>query len=271
MDRFVALMRRYCIDYTCAHDTSVIPEIMSEDYVVHVSGMDLERDSGYLTAVGQIFDRFPALGLVVHELVTNGERLAMRFSEHGVAPAEGHLPAAWAGISTYRWDGTRLLECFVEQDFLAQWRQLRTGEVAPLESPHVDPWLSAAVGPTDSASETVAREWLLYGDLRNADDAVVDGSWHGDVAETPIEVGTVTVDDLFSAGDRVAFHVTQRGRYAGGLPGCDHAVGRPVTLRVSGLLTVRCGRVVAARSVTDRMGARTTLRAMNQEPRTASL
>ena len=46
MEPFVALMRRYCIDYTNSHDQSVCDEIMHPDYVVHISGLDLPRDVG---------------------------------------------------------------------------------------------------------------------------------------------------------------------------------------------------------------------------------
>src|SRR5882762_5325019 len=102
-------MRTYCIDYTNSHDLSVCDSIMEPDYVVHISGMALVRDESYKPAVETVFERFPNLGLVVHEFVTNGDRLAMRFSEHAAAP-EGAL-ACWAGISLYDWNGTRLTRC----------------------------------------------------------------------------------------------------------------------------------------------------------------
>ena len=41
MHPFVALMRRYCIDYTNTHDQSVCDSIMEPDYVVHIGGFDL--------------------------------------------------------------------------------------------------------------------------------------------------------------------------------------------------------------------------------------
>ncbi len=96
MDPFAALMRTYCIDYTNSHDLSVCDSIMEPDYVVRICGLALERDTAYKPSVEDVFRRFPALGLVVHELVTNGDRLAMRFSEHG-ATASG-VQACWAGI-----------------------------------------------------------------------------------------------------------------------------------------------------------------------------
>ena len=123
MEPFVALMRRYCIDYTNAHDQRVCEEIMHPDYVVHISQVDLPRDTLYEAAVRAIFDRCPGLGLAVHELVTNGDRLAMRFSEHARFPdEEGGRFAAWGGIGVYK--PTRSHGPFVHVDargFVARW------------------------------------------------------------------------------------------------------------------------------------------------------
>src|SRR6185295_11710274 len=197
MEPFVALMRRYCIDYTNSHDQSVCDEIMHPDYVVHISGFDLPRDAAYKPAVAQVFARFPGLGLQVHELVTNGERLAMRFSEHGASPEAGGRFAVWAGIGLYRWNGRQLLENFVEQDFLAQEAQLEGADPAPLEPPHLDPWIGTQSVPADARAEAVARAWLAEGDLRDARQAVIDGSWYEAMAASPLEVSAVTINDLF--------------------------------------------------------------------------
>jgi hypothetical protein len=260
VEPFVALMRRYCIDYTNSHDQSVCDEIMHPDYVVHISGFDLPRDAAYKPAVAQVFARFPGLGLQVHELVTNGDRLAMRFSEHGACPDAGGRLAVWGGIGVYRWNGRQLLENFVEQDFVAQEAQLAGADPAPLEPPHPDPWLGTRAVAADPAAEAVARAWLGKGDLRDARDAVIDGSWYEPLAPSPIEVAEVAVDDLFSAGDRVAFHVTQLGVYRGGVAGAPDALrGRSAVLRCAGLARVAGGAVVEVRAVTDRLGLRTGL------------
>jgi hypothetical protein len=257
MEPFVALMRRYCIDYTNRHDQSVCDEIMEPEYVVHIAGMHLPRDAAYKPAVTAVFARFPGLQIQVHEFVTNGERLAMRFSEHGAASDAGGRLAAWGGIGLYRWNGRRLLENFVEQDFLAQEAQLATGESAPLESPHLDPWVSTRAEPSSPEADGIVRSWLDKGDLRNAASVVIDGSWYGGPAESPIEVQSVAINDLFSAGARVAFHVSQRGSYRGGLTGVDASfVDRDTTLRCVGLARVQDGEVREVRVITDRFGAR---------------
>jgi hypothetical protein len=261
MEPFVALMRRYCIDYTNSHDQSVCDEIMHPGYVVHIAQADLPRDLLYKPAVAAVFERFPGLGLVVHEFVTNGDRLAMRFSEHGAAPAEAGRYAVWGGIGVYRWNGEQLVENFVEQDFFAQQAQL-SGSVpaAPLEPPHLDPWVGTRAEPANPEALKIAREWLERGDLREAPRAIVDSSWYEDLAPSPIEVESVAINDLFSAGDRVAFHVSQRGRYVGGLPGVDSALeGEPARLDCAGLVSVSKGRVESVRVVTDRLGTARTL------------
>ncbi len=260
MEPFVALMRRYCIDYTNSHDQSICDEIMHEDYVVHISGRDLRRDAAYKPAVRQVYERFPGLGLLVHEFVTNGDRLAMRFSEHGCAADAGGNGAVWGGIGLYRWDGERLLENFVEEDFLSQQVQLDSGDVAPLEPPHVDPWVATKSEPTNVDAEAAVRSWLTKGELRAEASTVVDSNWADSPPPVSIDVKGVEINDLFSAGDRVAFHVSQRGLYRGGLFGVDDSlIGVAVTLHCAGIATVEGDRVVDLQVITDRNGARAEL------------
>jgi predicted ester cyclase len=256
VEPFAALMRTYCIDYTNSHDLSVCVSIMEPDYVVRICGMALERDAAYKPSVEEVFRRFPALGLVVHELVTNGERLVMRFSEHAATPT-GAL-ACWSGIGLYDWNGTKLTACRVEQDFWSQRRQLDTGVPDPLETPHLDPWLTTTARPPDPAAEALVRAWLAAGDLTAADTGRIDeGSLP--LHRPVVEVDGVEVLDLFSAGDRVAFHATLRGTYTGGLDG-GGAVGHPAAIDVAGLVTVDGDRVADVRAVTDRFGASLALR-----------
>jgi hypothetical protein len=133
---FVALMRRYVVDYTNRHDTSVCPDLMEPDYTLRmgphvVSG----RDDAYIPAAQKQFVQFPGLGLTVHEIVTDGRRLAMRFSEHGASVRHGGAVASWSGIGLYRWNGTRLVDNSVEQDYLARRRQLAGGPPAAVAAP----------------------------------------------------------------------------------------------------------------------------------------
>ena len=89
-DPFVALMRRYVNDYTNRHDTTVCKDIMEPDYTLRMGPHIVTgRDDNYIPAAQRQFRQFPGLCLTVHEIVTNGARLAMRFSEHGASTRDG--------------------------------------------------------------------------------------------------------------------------------------------------------------------------------------
>jgi hypothetical protein len=256
MHPFVALMRKYCIDYTNSHDQSLYDEIMEPDYVVHISGFDLPREAGYRQAVVDIFRRAPGLGLVVHEFVLNGDRLCMRFSEHGSMPTDdGRRLACWRGIGLYKWNGHRLTENYVEQDYLSAHRQLATGIPHELDPIHLDPWVGTEAVPADEDAEETVRAWLAKGDLLAADRHRVDDS----LTDGPVvDFNEVSVDDLFSAGNRVAFHVVARGPYRGGVDDVPaDCVGQDATLHVAGIASVgSAGGVDDVHAVTTRMTVR---------------
>jgi hypothetical protein len=243
MHPFVALMRTYCIDYTNSHDQSLYDEIMEPDYVVHINGMDLVRDESYAPLVTAIFDASPGLGLVVHEFVLNGDRLCMRFSEHGAMPADGGPRlACWRGIGLYKWNGRRLTENYVEQDYFAMQEQLTTGEPHPLEPPHLDPWTWTEPVPANPSAEAAVRSWLEEGDLSATLAYNIDDSRLGRTYVPVLDVKEVVVNDLFSAGAKVPFHVTMRGAYRDGLGDSAEAhKGKDTTLNVAGIAEVGAG------------------------------
>ena len=102
---------------------------------------------------------------------------------------------------------------------------------------------------------------MLKGNLREARDVTIDGSWYGELAPSPIAVESVEINDLFSAGDRVAFHITQTGSYTAGWPRVDDTlVGKSTTMSCVGLVAVEGGAVTGVRAITDQVSARTALR-----------
>ena len=258
MHPFVALMRRYCIDYTNTHDQSVCDAIMETDYVVHIGGFDLPRDVLYKPAVADLFERAPGLGLLVHDFVLNGDRLCMRFSEHAAMPTgDGTGYACWRGIGLYQWNGTRLTENWVEQDHLAMQQQLFDGVAHELEPPHLDPWVGTEPVAPDEQAEAITRTWLDAGDLADASWAQIDDTAPGASWQPSVEATTIRVDDLFSAGPRVPFHITVTGAYTGAIPGVPaEQAGAEVRLPVSGIAEVRDGRVDRVRAVTSRAAVR---------------
>lgn len=259
MHPFVALMRRYCIDYTNSHDQSPYPELFTDDYTVHINGVALPLWTAYSPAVSSLFAEAPGLGLTVHELVLNGDRLCMRFSEHAAMPTRaGRRLAAWRGIGLYRWDGERLTGNRVEQDFAARRDQLIDGVPHALEPAHLDPWMTTVPVAPDPQAEDAVRRFVTAGRLHRVPRAQIDDG----AGPLVVEPEEVVVNDLFSAGRRVAAHVTYRGAYRGGVNGLDDdAVGRPAELHVAALLGVDAdGAVDDVRAVTSRDAVRTSRR-----------
>lgn len=252
MEPFVALMRRYVVDYTNSHDTSVCVEIMEPDYVLRMGPHVVAgRDEAYLPAARAQFAQFPGLGLTVHEIATDGTRLALRFSEHGASLRHARAAATWTGLGLYRWNGTRLTDNSVEQDYLTRRRRLATGEPGTVPAPAVAPW-DVVAAPGDPAAEQTVRDWIAAG---LPGEAVTRDDGGPGSARSVLSGATATVDDLFSAGRAVAFRLTCTGAYAGGLDDVTAAPpGTPATLHLVGLVHVAGARVVAGHLVRDRLG-----------------
>ncbi|MDN5919113.1 MAG: ester cyclase [Pseudonocardia sp.] len=279
-DPFVALMRRYVVDYTNRRDTSVCAEIMEPDYTLRMGPHEVSgRDEAYIPASLKQFTQFPGLGLTVHEVISNGERLALRFSEHGASVRHGGAAAAWTGLGLYRWNGTRLRDNSVEQDYLSRRRQLASGEPATVRPPAVAPWDTPARA-ADPSAEAVVRAWIAEGlpagGPPGAGSSTVGTSltWDdgGPGSERAVLADPASiVDELFSAGAAVAFRLTCHGRYVGGLGDVtDASAGTPATLHMVGLVHVADGRVVSGHLVRDRLGtarALSTGRARNADTR----
>ena len=262
MEPFIKLMRRYVIECADNHDETLCDtynEIMESDYVVHMSGTNMNRDTDFKPAVKAYFAQMPGLCLAMHDIITNGDRLAMLFTEHAGSLAHGGRLSAWGVISMYKWNRRRLTEVWVEQDFLSRFVQLESGRPHPIEPIHLDPWLIQSV-PANPANEGIVRSWLLKGNLHNGVSAVIDDSWITGLAQPVLAAVKTKINDLFSAGNRVPFHITQSGKYRGGIAGLDEQyVGRDAVLYVAGVATVQDKTVTHVRAITDRWGLKTRL------------
>jgi hypothetical protein len=255
-----ALLRRYAFAYTATHDFDVCNHIMVEEYVLRMGPHEIRgREAAYKPATAAQYRQFPGLGFTIHDLLLNGDRAALCFSEHGRSARTG-TSAVWRGISLYRWDGSRLLECRVEQDYLGRRRQLDSGVPDPLPSPALDPWTAGAT-ESDAAVEAAARAWLESAALLSPAGAVFDtedvGHAHG---RCLLDVEDIDVLDLLSAGPRFAFHLVVRGRYRDGLPRAAGHVGARAELYVCGMGRVAGSEVEDVRAVSDRLGLERRLR-----------
>jgi hypothetical protein len=258
MDPLVGLMRRFALDWLGRADVDACAGIMAEDYSILIGGHTLAgREDAYIPGTLAQLHRFPGLLLTVSDLFTDGDRVAMRFTEHGPSEADDMAPAAWGGIGLFFWDGERLTRNVTEEDYHSRRRQLAERVSDPVESPAPAPW-AALPQAADPAAEATVRTWLERGSL---DGLVVDDGWTGQPTPPLLDVTGVAVGELFSAGDRVAFQVVQTGRYLGGLPGADGAEGREASMSVVGMVTAGADGTVTGRAVRDRVGLRRAVRA----------
>lgn len=246
---FAQVLRTYSYGYTATHDLDLTAQIMVEGYELRMGAFLLRgRDSEYRSAAERQFLQYPGMGFTVLDVVTNGDRAAMRFCEHGVN-GRSRTGAAWTGIGLYEWDGSRLTSCRVEQDYLSRARQLAAGAGDAVPAPALDPWIAAA-GAEEPATVEAVRRWLDREWLR--DRAVVfDDEDRATAHRVELDGARTRVLDIFGAGDAVAFHVeVEGGVLAGpGLP--ESAIGRDATLYASGLVRLRDG-IVVGHVVTDR-------------------
>jgi predicted ester cyclase len=244
------LLRRFAEDLISRADTSVARSIMSDDYNLHIGGHELAgRDEGYLAGVGQEFARFPDLRLEVHGVLASEHGGALAFTEHGRSQPHGRR-AAWRGVAMFEVRSGRLVRGWAEEDYLARRHQLAGEAEHPIDPVEGDPWSGADAAP-DARAEQVVRDWLRAGAPTNPAlryDDLPDG--RSDL-ELPVSgVGTPSVDVLFGAEGRVAFHTTAPLELSGAVD------GGPVTLplRTAGLVDVAEGRVSGGRVVRDRAG-----------------
>ncbi len=234
---FVALMRRYVIDYLLCQDATVCAQIMEPDYILHMGGTELgPRDDVYVPAVVRQLEQFPGLGMTVHEIAFTEDRLAMRFSQHGASARHNGRMASWGGIGLYRWNGTKLTSNYAIEDYYSRKRQLGDGIAEPVERPAIAPW-DTPIGTANPLAEADVRSWLNAGAaLQPGDRLLVDDHPLGTAAPL-LDVESTIIDELFSVGARVAFHVTQHGRYCGGVDAPAACIGQPVTLYSVGVVS----------------------------------
>jgi predicted ester cyclase len=251
--RFVRLMKHYVVDYANSQDQGQTEFVMEPDYVLRMGEHRvIGRDGAYAAATRKQFEQFPGLGLTVHEIVTNGDRLAMRFSEHGASSKHSKRLASWGGIGLYAWNGERLTSNNVEQDYFSRARQLAGDTPNAVEAPAIAPWDTDPASP-DAGNEAVVRGWLTSGTLAATPGVILDDAWAGHPAPAIVEQEDVEINDLFSCGSAVAFHVTQRGKLHGGsIEGAE--AGQTVGLHMAGLVHVRNGQVAEGRIIRDRLG-----------------
>jgi hypothetical protein len=257
IDELPRLLRRWAVDWLAGADATVCEEILAPSYRILIGGYLLDGRETYVRETVRQLNRFPGLGLTVHELVHSGEEAAVRFTEHGAAASLDWRPAAWQGIALFRSDGEHLVQCFAEEDYLSRRRQLDSGLCDAIEPPGVSPWTTRAGNP-DPAAEATVTAWLERGELSGV---TLDDSWQGHDVQVDLSDTHAELDALFSSEQRVAFHGVMRGSYARGLGAAGTGQRVPAALHLGGIVTVADGRVTGGHVVRDRLGLQRALRA----------
>ena len=263
-DPLVSLVRRWSVDWLNGQHPEVCEEILAPEYNLLIGGFRLGPREEYVRATLAQLSRYPGLVVTTHHLVSSGDQVAVVFSEHGASIRLDGRQAVWTGVAVFGWNGSALTECFAEEDYYARRRQLDSATCDPVGPPAVAPW-DAVPRPRNEEAEQVVRSWLSGPDLRAAS-VECDDETVGQPARRLLDVETCRFDALFSAGDEVAFHVAQTGRYVGGLDGLDHRVGETAQMEMAGIVTVRAGRVVGGKVVRDRLGTARALEAAATVP-----
>lgn len=248
--KFLQLMKRYCVDYVNVGDQSVTRDLMVEDYLLRMGPHEVRgRDTAYFDATARQMTQYPNLQLTVHEIATSGERLMMRFSEHGRRAKDGKK-CVWGGIGLYRWNGDVLLQCNVEQDYTSRHRQIASGIPDPVDHPEVAPW-DGDPEPADQSVETVVRNWLNGGGLDITPNVLADDAWCNGGQVPIFDQQDIEVIDLFSVGNRVGFHVRQFGRALDNIGAIQK--GGKASMFAIGIVHVAEGAVAKGRIIRNRM------------------
>ena len=162
-------------------------------------------------------------------------------------------------MTLFRIKNGRLHRGWAEEDYFARKRQLAESSCDIIKAPHPAPWDASCEVP-DAEVEAVAGKWLTnpasWADAARIDEISAVGPRFTDL----VAIETIVIDQLFSAGQRGAFHLCCSGRYRGGFTDINStSIGQPVTLRLAGLFDVRDGQVSRVQVTADRLGLNRSL------------
>jgi predicted ester cyclase len=254
------LLRGFAVDFLTAHNPAAVETIMEPDYSLSIGGHFFAgRDNSYLPATAAQLEQFPGLCVTVHDTVMGPDAIAMRFTEHGASIRHDGRLSTWGGVTLFRIKNGRLHQGWAEEDYFARKRQLATGACDIVKAPHPAPWDAPCEAP-DTRVEALAAGWLA--DLANgADTSCIDEiSAEGPRFADLVAIDTVTIDQLFSAGSRGAFHLSCSGSYTGEFEDIDPArTGEKVTLGLAGIFDIAGGQVSRVQVTADRLGLHRSL------------
>jgi hypothetical protein len=251
----VRLARRWVVDYFNSQDEAAAREFCDEDYTLHIGHTVFAgRDAQWLPAVRLQMDRFPGLGMTVHQVVASDSRAAVLFTQHGTDGGPGGRVTCWGGIAIYERRGERLSGCVAQEDYMTRQRQLKSGSPDPVDPPSPNPW-DTVLHAADPRAEQVVRDWLEGAWPKEPPVRVDDEHLTG--TALAFEVTHTDIGQIWSSGPDVVFHARQTGVFLGGFAGVP--AGLAGELVVNGMIRVVDGRISAGRVIRDRAGLRAAL------------
>ena len=152
----------------------------------------------------------------------------------------------------YHWNVSQFTANNVEQDYFSRALQLASGVPQPLEPPAIAPWNTDAAAPDERAIRIVG-DWLETGKLASTAGVICDDGWAGATVCKIVEQSSITINDLFSCGSCVAFHVSQHGALIADFAKDPAQIGRPVTVFLAGIVHVGEKRIERGRIIRNRL------------------
>ena len=130
----MAVARRYW-EAANSHDGNQMREVLTMDYIHHDPGLqvpDADRDTHIQIIAGGMFQAFPDLHVTIHDMVAEGDRVAVRWSfsgtHSGKLPGNPPLPPTGKRIEVnamaiHRVVGDKLAESWVNFDVMGMMQQ----------------------------------------------------------------------------------------------------------------------------------------------------
>ena len=125
------VVRRFLEECLTGKNMALMDELFSPEYVNNAATPDISPDlDGYKKRVGYMIEAFPDLSIEVHDLFSDGDRVAVLLTASGTHSANflGVAPtgerASWTAIAIYRVVDGRIVERWENRDDLGMMRQL---------------------------------------------------------------------------------------------------------------------------------------------------
>lgn len=115
------IARRALEDVCSGRDLDGIEEVYSPAFVDHVNAMEYRGTDGARRSVALYLALFPDLRFVVEDQVTEGDRVASRWTLHGTHRAR---QVELRGIVISRFEGGKIVEDWATSDTMELVRQL---------------------------------------------------------------------------------------------------------------------------------------------------